>query len=137
MAVYAPDQMRLSIATSSDGSVDFLRIQGDVDLSDADELDRASQQLVGSKARTVYVDLGGTTFMGSTLVTFLVQIAGNGRARRSLILCRPTPTGRRVIDMTGLDAFAQLRTELPPNWPDDASEPGPATDKRHEGPEPS
>jgi anti-anti-sigma factor len=131
MAVSATDQMRLSITTSLDSCVDFVRIQGDVDLSDSHQLGLAADQLVASAATTVYVDLGGTTFMGSTLVAFLVLIATDDRSRRSLILCRPTPTGRRVIEMTGLDKIARLRADLPPTWPDDAGEPGFATRQRN------
>lgn len=122
MAVFAPDQMRLSITTASDGSVDFVRILGDVDMSDSLQLGLASERLVESAATTVFVDLGGTTFMGSTLVAFLVHIARNSRTRRSVILCRPTPTGRRVIHMTGLDGSAQVRADLPPTWPDEMAE---------------
>jgi anti-anti-sigma factor len=122
MVVYAPDQMRLSVVTSADRSVVFVRIVGDVDLSNVAQLDRAAEQLGGSIARTIYADLGGTTFMGSTLVTFLVRIANVGIAARSLILCRPTPSARRVIQMTGLEEFARIRADLPPDWPDSADD---------------
>jgi anti-anti-sigma factor len=122
MAVHAQHQMRLSITTSSDGSVDFVRILGDVDLSDSLELGVAAERLVDSAALTMYVDLGGTTFMGSTLVAFLAHIADIDGVSRALILCRPTPTARRVIQMTDLGKFAKVRSDLPPTWPaDDAS----------------
>jgi anti-anti-sigma factor len=128
MAVYAPDQMRLSIMASPDRSIDFVRILGDVDLSDVAQLDRAAQQLGGSTATTTYADLAGTTFMGSTLVSFLVRIANVGTAARSLIVCRPTPTARRVIQMTGLEQVARVRFDLPPGWPANADElPAPRT----------
>jgi anti-anti-sigma factor len=118
MAVLTRDQMQLSITASPDGSVDFVRIRGEVDLSDARQLGLAAQRLIAANAGLVYVDLGGITFMGSTLIGFLVHIANSGRVRRELILCRPTPMARRVIGLTDLDKLATLRADLP-QWPDD------------------
>jgi anti-anti-sigma factor len=117
MAVLTRDQMQISITASPDGSVDYVRMCGDVDLSDARELGLAAQRLIVANADLVYVDLGGVTFMGSTLVGFLVHISDSGRVRRPLVLCRPTPMARRVIDLTDLDKLATLRPDLPP-WPD-------------------
>lgn len=118
MAVLTRDQMQISITASPDGSVDFVRIRGEVDLSDARELGLTAQRLIAANAGLVYVDLGGITFMGSTLIGFLVHIADSGRVRRQLILCRPTPMARRVIGLTDLDKLATLRADLP-LWPDD------------------
>lgn len=121
MAVLTQDQMRLSITASPDGSVDYVRINGDVDLSDAPGLGIAAQRLIAADAGLVYVDLGGTTYMGSTLAGFLVHVANSGRARRPMVLCRPTSMARRVIQMTGLDKLASVRSDLP-LWPDDDSD---------------
>jgi anti-anti-sigma factor len=121
MAVLTRDQMQISITASPDGSVDFVRIRGEVDLSDARELGLAAQRLIAANAGLVYVDLGGITFMGSTMIGFLVHIANSGRVRRQLILCRPTPMARRVIGLTDLDKLATLRADLP-LWPDEDSD---------------
>ena len=123
MSIHAQTQMQLSITRSSDGSADFVQILGDVDLSDSRALGLAARQLIDADASIVYVDLAGTTFMGSTLVAFLVHVANNGRTRRPLVLCRPTPMARRVIHMTGLDELASVRPDLPPLWPDSLGEP--------------
>jgi anti-anti-sigma factor len=120
MAVRAQDQMRLSITASPDGFVQYVRIRGDVDLSDSRELGVAAQRLIAADAGLVYVDLGGITFMGSTLVGFLVHVAGRGRARRQLVLCRPTPMARVVIQITGVDRVASVRSDLP-LWQDHVS----------------
>jgi anti-anti-sigma factor len=123
MAVLTRDQMQISITASPDGSVDFVRIRGEVDLSDARELGLAAQRLIAANAGLVYVDLGGIRFMGSTMIGFLVHIANSGRVRRQLILCRPTPMARRVIGLTDLDKLATLRADLP-LWPDDEDSDG-------------
>lgn len=119
MRIHSLDQMRLSITTSPDRSVDFIRILGDVDLSESHVLGLAARELSDADASLIYVDLGGTTFMGSTLVAFLVQLGNLGRA---LVLCRPTSAARRVIHMTGLDELATVRPDLPAMWPDAAGD---------------
>jgi anti-anti-sigma factor len=118
MAVLSRDQMTISIVASPDGLVDYVRILGDVDLSDARELGLAAQRLIVADAHLVYVDLAGVTFMGSTFIAFLVHVAESGRVRRSLVLCRPSPMARRVIGLTHLEEFATVRADLP-LWPDD------------------
>jgi anti-anti-sigma factor len=117
MTLHPQAQMRLSITRSPDNSADFVQILGDVDLSDSRALGLAARQLIDADAAVIYVDLAGTTFMGSTLVAFLVHVGNNGRARRPLVLCRPTAMARRVIEMTGLDELATVRSDLPPAWP--------------------
>jgi anti-anti-sigma factor len=117
VTVHAQVQMSLSITRSSDDSVDFVQILGDVDLSDSRELGLAARQLIDADAGIIYVDLGGTTFMGSTLVAFLVHVGNADGPGRTLVLCRPTAMALRVIRMTGLDKLATVRSDLPAQWP--------------------
>jgi anti-anti-sigma factor len=119
MTINMQHQMSLSITRSPDSSVDFVQIVGDVDLSDARALGVAARQLLDADASIVYVDLSGTTFMGSTLVAFLVHVGNNDRDRpgRTLVLCRPTPMALRVIQMTGLHKVATVQPDLPAHWP--------------------
>lgn len=123
MTMHSQAQMSLSITRSTDDSADFVQILGDVDLSDSRALGLAARQLIDAEASVVYVDLAGTTFMGSTLVAFLVHVGNNGKDRRPLVLCRPSPMALRVIQMTGLDELATVRPDLPPLWPDTLEEP--------------
>jgi WhiB family transcriptional regulator, redox-sensing transcriptional regulator len=128
MAVLTQDQMRLTITASPDKCVDYVRIRGDVDMSDSRGLSLAAQRLIAANAGLVYVDLGGITFMGSTLASFLVHVANSGRARRNLVLCRPTPMALRVIQLTGLDKLARVRPDLPVGPADDGGAHGDALD---------
>jgi anti-anti-sigma factor len=109
--------MRLSITSGADSSIDFVRILGDVDMSDTEQLGLAARKLNGDNASAVYVDLAGTTYMGSTLLGFLAHLGDDGNARRPLVLCRPTPAARRMIHITGLDEVATVRPDLPRRWP--------------------
>ena len=124
-------RMTLSITRGAGSPVDYVQISGDVDLVDEHALDLAAQQLAVADASLIYVDLGGVTFMGTTLVAFLVHIGDTGGlTHRPLILCRPTPMGRKVIYLTRLDERAGIRADLPPGWPHRTSAAPPATDRR-------
>jgi anti-anti-sigma factor len=114
-AIHLNDQMNLSITRLPDSSVDYVQIVGEVDLADCPALGLAARQLIEADARVIYVDLGDVTFMGSTLVQFLVHVGNaNSGVRRPLVLCRPTPMARRVIHMTRLEQLASVRPDLPP-----------------------
>jgi anti-anti-sigma factor len=121
--------MRLSITTAPDSSVDFVRILGDVDLSDTEQLSLATRKLIGDSASTVYVDLAGTTYMGSTLLGFLANLGNDSHAQRPLVLCRPTRAARRMIHMTGLDELATIRPDLPRQWPAEGHESDPSANR--------
>jgi anti-anti-sigma factor len=122
MSIYAQDQMRLSITRPPGSFVDCVQIQGDVDLRDCRALGLAARELIDGDASTIYVDLGNVNFVGSILVGFLVQVGdAPGRARRHLVLCRPTSMARKVIHLTGLELFASVHPELPEPWPDIAA----------------
>jgi anti-anti-sigma factor len=115
-------QMTLSITRPSDSSVDYVQIVGDVDLADANRLESAARRLVEADASVIYVDLAGVTFIGSTLVGFLVGIGNSkGPTRRQVVLCRPTPMASKVIHLTGLDELATVRPDLPDRWLESAS----------------
>jgi anti-sigma B factor antagonist len=113
-----PDQMTLSITRPANSSVDYVRILGDVDLSNSDALDAAALRIIDGGGDSICVDLGGITFMDSTLVEFLLHVrGGEGRSPRHLVLCRPRPMARRVIEVTGLRDLATVQTDLPALWP--------------------
>jgi anti-anti-sigma factor len=122
MAIHPQQQMALSITRSAESSIDYVQILGEVDLADTTQLGLAAGQLIDANAGIVYVDLGGTTFIGSTLVAFLIHVANNATVDRTLVLCRPSPMARRVIELVRLDELFSLRPDLPAGWPAEADE---------------
>ena len=118
MATSTQDQMRLSITRPANSSVDYVQILGDVDLSNTDELNAAALRLIDAAGDSICVDLAGITFMDSTLVEFLLHVRGSDSlAPRQLVLCRPRPMARRVIQVTGLEDVSTVQADLPALWP--------------------
>ncbi len=118
MTLHTQEQMRLSITRPPGSTVVFVQIAGDVDLSDTAALDLAAQQLLEAPGSITYVDLGGASLVGSTLIAFLMHLAdARGQIQRPLVLCRPSLLGRKVIRITGLDQVAEIQPHLPAEWP--------------------
>jgi STAS domain len=81
--------------------------------------------LPGTHCRSVYVDLAGITFAGTSLVNFLITVSARLPVGVSMSLCGPTPIVRRIIELTSLDQIAAVQDGLPANW---AAPPRPSTD---------
>ena len=84
--------------------VAVLHAQGDVDLAAADAMKAALADAL-QQSSTVVVDLGEVGFIDSTGLSALVW--GHGQAQEadgSLVLRRPTPMLRRLLEITALDA---------------------------------
>jgi anti-anti-sigma factor len=118
MAAHTQEQMRLSVSRPPGSTSVFVRIVGDVDVSDTVALDRAAQRILDVPGSITYVDLGGASLVGSTLIAFLLHLAdARGQIQRPLVLCRPSPLGRKVIRITGLDQAVEVQPDLPAEWP--------------------
>ena len=115
MTAMSHDRMTLTITRPPDGAVDYVQIVGDVDISEVEALDRAAAKLQDGAGGGVCVDLDGITFMDSTLVQFLEALGDGGAGH--LVICRPGRMASRLIHLTGLDAVATVRADLPPHWP--------------------
>jgi anti-anti-sigma factor len=98
-------------------------LAGDVDITGEDAL-AAADQLDTITPRTVIVDLAAVTFACSTLATFLVRVHNILPDGAVLILYRPTPRTRHLLDLTGLDAICTVREDLPPQGSDVRPRPG-------------
>jgi anti-anti-sigma factor len=128
MNIPTQDRMSLTITRPTDSSVDCVEILGDVDMSDSVELGHAADHLHASDPSSICVDLGGNTFMDSTLLEFLEGLGDSaGGARPPLVLCRPRPMAQRLIHLTGLDAHASVRPDLPRRWPRTPTAPAAST----------
>jgi anti-anti-sigma factor len=97
-------------ATSTEAPVEVARFEGDIDLPRARELEPELFRAVGNEALGLVVDLSGVRHIDSAGVRLLFQLAARLELRRQR-LAVVVPTGssvRRVLDLVGLDASAQL-----------------------------
>ena len=80
--------------------VTVVRVEGELDLATADELERT---LIELAAETVVVDLGRVAFLDSTALGALLRVNAARPFERPLYLLRPGQGLRRVFEITGVD----------------------------------
>jgi anti-sigma B factor antagonist len=93
----APQAATASIADQEGVSV--LRLSGELDLATVADIQRSVDAISGQAPEHLVVDLSGVTFMDSSGIALLLQIAAT---RPRTELRNPTPLIRRVLEMTGL-----------------------------------
>src|SRR4051794_3183332 len=83
--------------------------RGEIDMPSAGELRCVFDAAIGT-GRAVEVDLAETTFMDSTGVAVLFVAQQRLRAAGdTIVVCDPSPTVERVLDMTGLAGLVEAR----------------------------
>ena len=108
-------------ATFVTNLVACVHISGEVDMAAEDHLARVMTHLYIRRYCTVYIDLAAVTFAGTTLLTFIASVYAIGGERTSVVLCRPRPVIRRLIELAGLDAIATICDDLS----EECDQPGP------------
>lgn len=95
-------QVRIETESRSDGSVEVVRVAGEIDLETADQLAEAIDACHG----LVVVDLGGVTFMDSsglgTLIRARNRLVDEGGG---LVVREVAANVRRLFEVTGLTDF--------------------------------
>jgi anti-sigma B factor antagonist len=82
-----------------------LTITGDLDLVTAPQLDDWFDRLVAAGADTVVIDLAGVGFVDSSGVrTLITGHKALHQASARLVVRAPSPSTRRLFDVTGLSA---------------------------------
>jgi anti-anti-sigma factor len=96
------------------GSLCLVRVHGEIDLSNAQEVSAEIGVVMGQDACRLVVDLSDITYLDSAGVALLLRLAERLRARRRqlhLVVPRGSPV-RRVLDFTGLPRVIPLATRL-------------------------
>jgi len=93
----------------ADGPAVTVVVAGEIDLATAPRFGEALEQAGSSGADAVRVDMAGVTFLDSSGISVLVQsqqrLADSGR---KLVLHEITEQVRRVLDISGLEAFFEV-----------------------------
>ena len=96
------------------GTLCLVRVHGEVDLSNAQQVAAAISGAVGQDTRRLVVDLTDTTYLDSAGVALLLRLATRLQARRRqlrLVVPFNSPV-RRVVEFTGLPRVIPVETRL-------------------------
>jgi anti-anti-sigma factor len=84
-----------------------LRVVGEVDLANADQLKAALDPEV-ERGGEIVLDVAGLTFMGSAGVQALIRALIDLEGRGAIVLLSPGDSLRQLIGIMGLDRFPNL-----------------------------
>jgi anti-anti-sigma factor len=108
--VATPDDFDVTVETLQEGTV-LVRITGDLDLATSPRVDDALAS--APVAERVVIDLTGCTFVDSSGMRVLVQVArdapGSGRG---VSLVAPGAGIRRVLEISGVDTLLPVHSSV-------------------------
>ena len=103
---------RIQIETT--GSTVVARISGEVDISNVGPIKRKLFDSVPSSSPGLVVDVSETSYLDSSGVYLLFELARalEGRGQRLSVVAPPTAPSTRVLLITGLDRMVPVATTL-------------------------
>jgi anti-anti-sigma factor len=102
------------IVAETHGDLPVARLEGEVDMTNAQSLGERLRRLLTNRSVALIVDLGATTYLDSSGVTLLFGLSDELRLRQQqlhLVVPEGAPVGR-VIAITGLDSVVPTHTTL-------------------------
>ena len=94
---------RLTVHSERDGVLHIIRLEGELDLATADELERELLRVESTDALAIVLDLSTLEFIDSTGVRVLIQADARSRANSDrLTLLRGPRAVQRVFELTGI-----------------------------------
>jgi anti-sigma B factor antagonist len=100
----------MRIEHSTEEGVTFLVISGEIDTSNAGQLRAAGEEALTDFTGTLRIDLSGVDFMDSSGISALLVIREQANEdRHILILEKPSDQVRRVLELTGLTEYFQIK----------------------------
>lgn len=91
-------------ARREDGTV-ILRLSGELDVTNADEVRAAVTAAMGSEPARVIIDLAALTYMDSSGVALILSVA---QAADEVEIRRPTAIVRRLMELTGITEILRV-----------------------------
>jgi hypothetical protein len=79
------------------------------------QLAEAVDRVAAAAPQVTVVDLAAVTFAGSVLLNFLAQVHQVLAAGSELVICRPTPTIRRILHIGRWSGSAAIRVDPVPS----------------------
>ena len=96
------------------GDVAVARLEGEIDASNRALIGARVRDMVTNRSDALVVDLTGTTYLDSTGIALLFELAAELRERQQrllLVVAERSPIGR-MIAITGLDRTANVHHAL-------------------------
>jgi len=94
----------LTLKVERDGDVHCIRLAGELDLANAEALDRELNVALADGKCQIHVDMRELTFIDSTGLALLVAALGqDGDGKRLRFVPSPSPAVTRVMQITGID----------------------------------
>jgi anti-anti-sigma factor len=101
---------QLTVRSDRRGDTHTIALSGEMDLSNAGEVERELLHAEATDARTIVVDLSELTFMDSTGIRLLIAADARSRADSCrLSLIRPPAAVARVLCIAGVDELLPFR----------------------------
>ena len=101
---------QLTLRSQREGDVHTITLTGEMDLSNAAEVERELQQAEATDVGTIVIDLSGLEFMDSTGIRLLIAADARSRADSCrLMLTRPPAQVFRVLCIAGIDELLPFR----------------------------
>lgn len=101
---------QLTVRSERDGDTHTIALRGEMDLSNAGEVERELRHAEATDVRTIMVDLSELTFMDSTGIRLLIAADVRSRADSCrLSLMRPPAAVARVLCIAGVDGLLPFR----------------------------
>jgi anti-anti-sigma factor len=94
---------QLTVHSERDGVLHTIRVQGELDLATAEQLERELARVESSDALAIVLDLSALEFIDSTGVRVILQADARSRAdSQRLALLRGPRAVQRVFELTGI-----------------------------------
>ncbi len=93
----------LSIASSRQGEVQTISLDGELDLANAELVERELVRVEATDVRRIVLDLAGLSFLDSSGIRLLIAAAGRAEAGGGrMTIRRPSEPVRRVLRIAGV-----------------------------------
>ena len=93
----------LTMTSEREGEVHVVALSGEIDLSNASEVDEELKRVEATDADAIIVDLTGVEFIDSTGIRLLVTVDARSRADANRVsLVRPPPRVFRILEISGI-----------------------------------
>jgi stage II sporulation protein AA (anti-sigma F factor antagonist) len=104
------DLGQLTVRSERDGGTHTIALSGEMDLSNAGEVERELLYAEATDATAIVVDLSELSFMDSTGIRLLIAADARSRADSCrLVLTRPPAAVARVLCIAGVDELLPFR----------------------------